>query len=34
MKVSFGQLYPTTLGFESMFRDLESILDGSFESSN
>ena len=34
MKVSFGQLYPTTLGFERMFRDLESILDGSFESSN
>jgi molecular chaperone IbpA len=34
MKVSFGQLYPTTLGFERMFRDLESMLDGSFESSN
>lgn len=34
MKISFGQLYPTTLGFERMFRDLESMLDGSIESSN
>ena len=28
-KIHFGNLYPTTLGFDRMFRDLESMLDTS-----
>jgi len=31
MKISFGNLYPSTLGFESMLRDIESIMQNSVE---
>jgi len=31
MKISFGNLYPSTLGFETMLRDIESIMQNSVE---
>jgi molecular chaperone IbpA len=31
MKISFGNLYPSTLGFETILRDIESIMQNSVE---
>jgi molecular chaperone IbpA len=31
MKISFGNLYPSTLGFEALLRDIESIMQNSVE---
>jgi len=34
MKISFGNLYPSTLGFETVLRDIEALMDNSIESIN
>jgi molecular chaperone IbpA len=34
MKISFGNLYPSTLGFETMLRDIEALMENSIESVN
>ena len=32
MKISFGNLYPSTLGFETVLRDIEALMENSIES--
>ena len=32
MKISFGNLYPSTLGFETALRDIEALMENSIES--